>query len=83
MLKWRKMQWSFTATASIPGIGSSEPVLGDFPAAVRGAPAIQGIKWRLSSGAPPTVPARRRGRDPEEVIYNFALFLGLYVRLEF
>jgi hypothetical protein len=58
MMKWRTMQMSFMATTSILGVGFSEPVLGDFQAAVRGTLAIQGVKWRLSSGAPPTAPAR-------------------------
>jgi hypothetical protein len=78
-----KMVLIYSATtAAFLGVGSSDPALGDFPAAT-GLALIQGVKRSSGSGAPPTAPVRRLSRDLEGPMCNLLLFLDLSVRTEY
>jgi hypothetical protein len=79
---WRlkKMVKSFAASSAFQGVGSPEPVIGDYPSAWKLTP-IQGLRWSSGSGPPPTAPCRRCRRDlGEGPLCNFLWFLGFSVR---
>jgi hypothetical protein len=66
-------------TTALQRVGSTDPAIGDFPAAMGLAP-IQGLRRSSGSGAPPTAPVRRRSWDLEGLPCNFMFVLGLSVR---
>jgi hypothetical protein len=75
-----KMVMAFIATTTaLQRVGSTDPAIGDFPAATGLAP-IQGLRRSSGSGAPPTAPVRRRSWDLEGLLCNFLFVLDLSVR---
>ena len=63
--KWKMVMANFAMDLEIQGVGSSEPLSGDFPLAMGLAPAFQGLR-SSGRGAPPARSGLPRGRDPEE-----------------
>jgi hypothetical protein len=79
MLEVKMVFDGFAMTAALLGVGSPDPALGDFPAAM-GLDPVQGVKRISGSGAPPTAPVRRLCRVPEGLLCNFVLVLDLSIR---
>jgi hypothetical protein len=78
-LKKKMVCRSFAATLAFQGVGSSDPLSGDFPAAEGLAPN-QGVKRSSVSSAPPARSARRCGRDLEGPVCNFFFSLDLFCK---
>ena len=77
-----KMVFRSSATlATFQVVGSPDPVLGDFPAAMGLAP-VQGVLQSSGSGVPLIAPARRRRRGPVGFLCNFAFILELSLRTQ-
>lgn len=65
---------SFATTLVFQGVGSSNPLIGDFPTTEGLAPSIQGLKRNIGIGVPPTRRGRRRCWDLERLVCKIFLF---------